>query len=187
MRFCEKEGCRMPVFGTDKKTGKGYCKSHQTQRTDLDRRTIIQRAMDKQKRLEASVRSLGDNTDRETTERLNELGNWFKARRGDLKGVCSHCGGKSCKDDDRLYKNSIHHILPKAHFKSVATHPLNFLELCFWGNSCHTNVENKMIDLIDLNCFDEVVTKVSKMYKDIAPEERRRIPKILLEYIEIEK
>lgn len=48
MRFCcQDDG--MPVFGTDKNTGKGYCKNHQYLRTDLDKRSIVQKAMDKQK------------------------------------------------------------------------------------------------------------------------------------------
>lgn len=187
MRFCEHPKCKYPVFGTDKVTGKGYCKSHQTQRTDFDRRTIIQKAMDKQKGLECKVRSLGANIDRKDNERLNELAKWFKDRRNDLKGVCSHCGDKSSKDNDRYFKHSIAHILPKAYFKSVATHPDNWIELCFFKNSCHSQMDNKMLDLIDMNCFDEIVTKVAKMYPSIAQEERKRIPKILLEYIEIEK
>lgn len=58
MRFCGFDKCRQPVFGTDKKTGIGYCKSHQLKRTDLDRRSIIHKAIDKQKRLVSKVRDL---------------------------------------------------------------------------------------------------------------------------------
>lgn len=54
MRFCF---CNQPVFGTDKKTGVGYCKSHQSMRSDFDRRSITQRAMAKQ-REKTKVRSL---------------------------------------------------------------------------------------------------------------------------------
>lgn len=34
MRTCVATGCENPVFGTDKKTKKGYCKNHQYLRTD---------------------------------------------------------------------------------------------------------------------------------------------------------
>lgn len=112
--------------------------------------------------------------------------NWFLERRKDLKGVCSHCGGKSCKDDDEKFHFSICHILPKEFFPSVAKHPLNFVELCFWNNSCHTNFDNKQLDLMDMNCFDEIVTKFVAMYPMIAKEERRRIPQVLMNYIEVE-
>lgn len=49
MRFCEVQGCQHPVFGTDKKTRTGYCKSHQHLRTDISKETIIQKAIAKQR------------------------------------------------------------------------------------------------------------------------------------------
>ena len=113
--------------------------------------------------------------------------NWYLEIRKDMKGVCSHCGDKSCKDDDEKFHFSIAHILPKEFFPSIAKHPLNFIELCFWNNSCHTNFDNKILDIMDLNCFDEVITKFVAMYPMIAKEERKRIPQILLDYVEVEK
>ncbi len=114
----------------------------------------------------------------------NALNTWFMDRRKEMTGRCSNCGKQSCKIDEKYYKHSIAHILPKAYFKSVATHPDNFIELCFWGdNSCHTNMDNHTLDLIDMNCFAEIVDKVVKMYPHIATEERRRIPPVLMEYI----
>jgi hypothetical protein len=68
----------------------------------------------------------------------------------------------------------------------VATHPDNFLELCFYGNSCHTNFDNKMLDLIEMNCFDTIIEKFTKIYPAIAQEEKRRIPSILIEYLKVE-
>ena len=116
-----------------------------------------------------------------------ELNRWFLDRRKEMTGTCVHCGGKSCKDNDHYYKFSLAHILSKSLFPSVATHPLNYLELCHFGNSCHANMDNNMLDLIDMNCFDLVIERFAKMYPFIAPEERRRIPKILMEYVEVEK
>lgn len=117
----------------------------------------------------------------------SELDRWFKQRRYALTGICAHCGGKTSKNSDQYYKHSIAHLLPKRLFKSVATHPDNFIELCFFGNSCHTNFDNHTLDLIDLNCFDEVIRKFVGIYPDIAPKERKYIPDILLQYIEVEK
>ncbi len=114
-----------------------------------------------------------------------ELDRWFKERHKEMTGVCMNCGGRTEKDKTH-YKCSVAHLLPKAYFKSVATHPDNWLELCFYNNSCHTNFDNKMIDLIDLHCFDAVIQKFVKIYPSIAPEERRRIPPILLEYLKTE-
>lgn len=190
MRFCE---CGNPVFGTDKKTKIGYCKSHQYKRTDLDKRSIIEKAMDKQKK--QPKRKAGwfneghvfnaEIIDNRIVELKKDLEQWFNDRHKEMKGVCKNCGGKTQKGQVN-YKNSVAHILPKAYFPSIATHPDNFIELCFYGESCHTNMDNKTLDLIDMNCFDEIVEKVCKMYPSIAQEERRRIPKILLEYIKTE-
>lgn len=113
------------------------------------------------------------------------LEQWFQDRHKEMTGICKNCGGKTQKGQ-KNYKNSIAHILPKAYFLSVSTHPDNFIELCFYGESCHTNMDNKTLDLIDMNCFDEIVEKVTRMYTHIAPEERRRIPAILREYIKTE-
>ena len=115
-----------------------------------------------------------------------ELQRWFEARHKEMSGTCKHCGGKTQKGQSN-YKYSIAHILPKAYFKSVYTHTDNWVELCFYGKSCHTNLDNFSLDLIDLNCFDEVVTRFVSIYPHIAVEERRRIPQVLMQYIETEK
>jgi len=117
----------------------------------------------------------------------SELQRWFEDRRKHMTGWCANCGGKSCKDSDKYYKFSVGHLLPKAYFKSVATHPDNWIELCFFGNSCHTNLDQLTLDITDLSCFDTVIEKFVRIYPSIAKEERRRIPKVLLEYIEVEK
>jgi ssDNA-binding Zn-finger/Zn-ribbon topoisomerase 1 len=121
-----------------------------------------------------------------TAKYIIELADWFEDRHKEMTGICKHCGGKTQKGKEN-YRNSIAHILPKAYFKSVATNPNNWIELCFYGNSCHSQMDNKMLDLTEMNCWDEIVTKFVKIYPSIAKEERRRIPKILLEYIETEK
>lgn len=114
----------------------------------------------------------------------NELDRWFIARRKGMTGICQHCGGKSTKDDDKYFKFSICHILPKRIFKSVATHPDNWIELCYFGDSCHTNMDNATLDLIDMNCFDTIIERFVKIYPHIAPSERKYIPDILILKIE---
>lgn len=115
-----------------------------------------------------------------------ELKRWFDDRHKEMTGKCKHCNGKTQKGQNNFI-NSIAHILPKAYFKSVATHPENWIELCFYGNSCHTNLDNYSLDIMELNCFDEVVKKFVSMYPSIAVQERKRIPQVLLNYIETEK
>lgn len=115
-----------------------------------------------------------------------ELTRWFQDRQKEMKGICSHCGGKTLKTDSIYYRFSVAHILPKKLFKSVKTHPLNWIELCHFGNSCHTNFDNHMIDITDLNCFNEVIEKFVAIYPNIDPKERKYIPQALLQYVEAE-
>ena len=192
MRTCEVENCSMVVWGTDRKTRTGYCKSHQHLRTDISKETILQKAIKKQRqnaipKEQSKLRGLAyEQQEIKAPKDYAELDRWFKERRKEMKGVCQNCGGKSCKDNDKYYKFSIAHLLPKAYFKSVATNPDNWLELCHFNNSCHAQMDNKMIDIIDLNCFDTVIQKFTKIYPFIAPEEKRRIPPILIEYLNTE-
>jgi hypothetical protein len=117
----------------------------------------------------------------------NELDRWFNDRRRAMTGLCANCGKPSCKNSDQYFKHSIAHILPKAYVKSVATNEFNWLELCFWGeNSCHTQMDNGLLDLTEMACWDEIVIKFQKMYPSISKKERRRIPEILLKYINID-
>lgn len=115
-----------------------------------------------------------------------ELQRWFLDRRKEMTGICQHCGGKTEKDTDN-FRCSIAHIMPKAYVKSLATHPLNWIELCFYNQSCHQNFDNKMLDILDLNCLDTVIERVVAMYPSIDEKEKRRIPKVLLDYIEDNK
>lgn len=115
-----------------------------------------------------------------------ESNRWHDERRKEATGFCHNCGGKSCKDSDVYYKFSNCHILPKAYFPSVAFHPLNNIELCYFGNGCHPQMDNHLLDLTEMSCWDEIVTKFIAMYPSIAINERRRIPQVLLNYIETE-
>jgi len=107
---------------------------------------------------------------------------WFQDRRKEMKGVCKNCGKPSFKKSHEYFRFSIAHILAKrkSMFPSVATHPENWVELCA---DCHHNLDTCMIGLSDLSCWDEVVVKFQKIYPFIAYKEKKRIPDILLQYI----
>lgn len=49
MKSCEAPGCEFPSWGKDKITGIRYCRNHQYLRTDLDRRSLMEKHMAKQK------------------------------------------------------------------------------------------------------------------------------------------
>jgi hypothetical protein len=115
---------------------------------------------------------------------------WFKARRKELTGTCDFCGGKTEKHNNETYKRSIAHLLPKRSnmFPSVATHPANYLELCFYGNSCHTNFDNGIISwelLRDSKEWSLIVTKFKEIYPFINENEKKNIPESLLSCINL--
>jgi hypothetical protein len=107
---------------------------------------------------------------------------WFQDRRKEMIGKCKNCLKPSFKNSNEYFRYSIAHILAKrkSMFASIATHPENWIELC---QDCHNNLDNCMIELSSLACWDEVVVKFQKIYPSIASEERKRIPDILLQYI----
>lgn len=114
----------------------------------------------------------------------NDLDEWFQERRKEMKGFCANCGRRSSAQDELMYRFSIAHILPKAYFESIKTHPDNWIELCFWGEgSCHTNMDNLTVDMTEMACWDEIVVKFQKMYPSIAAKEKKRIPNLLFQYI----
>lgn len=110
---------------------------------------------------------------------------WFQDRRGEMSGFCKNCNRPSFKNSNEYFRFSIAHILAKrkSMFPSVGTHPENWVELC---GDCHQNLDNCMIDLLDLSCWDEVITKFVSIYPSIANEERKRIPDVLLQYVKNE-
>lgn len=120
----------------------------------------------------------------EASKGNNELDLWFAARREDMTGFCKcGCGAKSSRGDDKFYKFSICHILPKSRFKSVATHPLNFIELAFWGG-CHSNMDNLSSDRwVSMACWDEILQKFLLMLPEIDKKEYKYIPKVFEKYV----
>lgn len=113
-----------------------------------------------------------------------ELEAWFMDRRDEMTGKCCLCGGRTQKNDDETYRNSIHHLFEKRPimFPSVKTHPDNWLELCFYGNSCHTNIHNGRITwqlLLDSAERGMILYKVEKVMPFI--QEVNKIPDCLLE------
>jgi hypothetical protein len=116
----------------------------------------------------------------------NGLDKWFEDRRKEMTGRCCLCNGQSEKKNDETYRRSIHHLLDKrkSMFPSVANHPDNWLELCFYGNSCHQNIHNKTITwelLYDSKEWEMIEAKLKKVFPFVAQSEIKNIPAFLLQ------
>lgn len=185
MLFCSVPNCKSPNFSKDKLTGKGYCRVHQTQRTDFDRRTIIQKAIAKQGRLETKVRSLHSlpaNKEMVSCKgfvKNNELELWFLARKHEMTGVCheENCGNGTNKGDSKYYRWSCCHIVPKSLVPSVALHYANCIELC---QLHHAEFDNTFERQSKMKCFELAKQKFQLFKHLIPPEEMRKVNPYLL-------
>lgn len=116
-----------------------------------------------------------------------ELELWFIRRSKELTGKCKNCGGKTCKGDLKYWKYSIAHILPKSIFKSVATHELNFLELCHFGESCHANADNNGYEYVKDKMpvlWKLMIARIKIMFPSI--REKSKLPDVIINEINME-
>jgi len=99
---------------------------------------------------------------------------WFGARRKEMKGFCAcGCGERSSKNDDVNYRSSICHIFPQRIFPSVQFHPMNWVERRFWIGGCHSNMDNKSMDLWpNFEDWDDIVEKFHALAPILTDEER---------------
>lgn len=106
----------------------------------------------------------------------SEMDLFFQSQRKGMTGRCLFCNGDTMKKDDEKFHFSLAHLLPKSVFKSVATHPSILIELCFYGESCHTNFDNGMITwefIKDSKEWDIISEKLMEVLPLVAEEERK--------------
>ena len=145
-----------------------------------ERRDFIERGRPlKQKKIYSIPKKSEKRKAKEKQEREaggeNEMDVFFDKMRNRMIGRCFFCNGKTEKDNDETYRRSIAHFFPKAIFPSIATHPDNWFELCFFGNSCHTNLDNHIITfelLKDSKEWEIIVEKFHELAPLLTDEER---------------
>lgn len=116
----------------------------------------------------------------ESKEADQELEAWYDQQISKLTGKCQECGERINTKDRRFAKMSIAHVLPKRNnqFPSVATHPVNFIELCV-TNGCHPRYDKSWEDAAKMKIWPIAVEKFKVMYPSIAANERKHIPEVL--------
>lgn len=110
-----------------------------------------------------------------------EMDAFFQAMRKRMKGKCLFCGGKSQKDNDENFFFSIGHLLPKravnqGGFPSIGTHEDNWIELCYYNESCHQNFDSGKITwefIKDSKEWEIIKEKLLTILPLVAPEERK--------------
>lgn len=100
---------------------------------------------------------------------------FFVEQRPAMTGRCLFCTGPTEKHNDETFHFSLAHLLPKSSFPSVATHPDNIIELCFYNESCHAQFDNGKITwemLYDSNEWQMIREKLLRVLPAVAPNER---------------
>jgi hypothetical protein len=180
-RTCEfDKGCSNDVWGTDKKTNKGYCRFHQWCRTDTKK--LVARASGKRVVMKKARKRKPVNAKLvEFFEQMMELN----------EPVCMNCGAGSngefawLKEEQfkEKWKSCQAHILRKNKIKSVATNPLNILVLGsgFSGMcNCHDNFDSNYDKASGMFIWKEAARRFKKLYPLTTPEEHQYIPQQLL-------
>lgn len=78
---------------------------------------------------------------------------------------------------------SIAHILPKKQFKSVATHPLNYLILSWFGG-VHAKWDASWTSAKTMKVWNIAMDRVAQIYPDIADSEKKYLPDSILKELE---
>lgn len=150
-----------PPDAPEKRLIKGLCPYHYN-------KNLLNRA--RQKRVD--TRSL-------IKEQLNK---WFENATEELRRCpyCEECGEYI---PAAYFRHATAHVLPKAIFRSVATHPANRLFLGA-GCGCHSKFDSAWSNAQEMKVWPKAEKIFLIIYPDIAEEEQRKIPYCLLKLIE---
>jgi hypothetical protein len=208
MRFCEAPNCFRPVFGTDKKTRTGYCKSHQYLRTDIDKDGIVARAIKKQRKNSAErtgralrVLAVTDDGNREMAEKhktkselLREADRLFsqfiRNRDADKNGnIACVCCGKiyNLEQVDKEGKK----IVQPLHFIDRGVYSLRFDEDNCHAGCSYCNLDmflnkngfayRRYLEFMNMTYGEEMVTEMALAHRRINKITEQQL-KTVIEY-----
>lgn len=112
-----------------------------------------------------------------------DLQAWYDNIMKTEKAVCWETGEKIDKKDKKGWHGSIAHILPKKTFRSVATHPKNYLILKMWGGT-HARYDVSWQSASKMKVWPTAVQRFLEIYPHIADSEKKYLPDVLLKELE---
>lgn len=152
------------------------CLPHDLKEKAGTKKMIQKKNFDKTKTLSSKLRMAQYESIKELPN-LQEL--WYISKKYQMTGFCTEEGCKKStnKGNDVYFKWSICHIVPKKLVPSVATHPDNFIELC-WQH--HSEFDSTFDKSKSMKCFAEAKRKF-KLFEHLIPDsEKRKINPYLL-------
>jgi hypothetical protein len=111
-----------------------------------------------------------------------ELDAWYADRVKTMSDHCMECRERIATWNAWYAKAAIAHILPKKLFRSVRTHPLNYLIL---GGGCghHYQYDRSWESAATMKVFPLAIERLMQFYHEIDLRERRLLPDILRAYV----
>lgn len=180
-KHCKNNCGRMPVLGLE-----GYCWTCCPEEIKIKVGNRRKLAIKKKNARVSAISKIRSQERAENKE--NELELWFLLRMNTCEPICQNCGavGYYLKEDKykKLWKSCQAHLLPKRHFKSIQSHPLNgavlgtgFSRLCH----CHDKYDHDWEQASQMDIWATVVERFKILYPLTYESEHQFIPQILLD------
>ena len=173
------KGCndRYPKLGLN-----GYCSlkcmpEDMATNPKYSRSRIIDRNAASLSSLSRKVKSYAKEKDAVKSPVIKPQEQWYLDRRSEMEGICIECGASTNVRDDKYYRWSVCHIVPKSLVPSVATYEHNWIELC---QQHHQEFDNTFERAEKMKCFGEAKMKFKLFQKLIPANELRKVNPNLL-------
>ena len=122
--------------------------------------------------LSRKVKLVAKENDAFKSSQIKPQEQWYQDRRSEMTGCCIECGYGTNVKDDKYYRWSVCHIVPKGLVPSVATYEHNWIELC---QTCHQEFDNTFDRAAAMKCFGEAKMKFRLFQKLIPANELRKV------------
>lgn len=107
-----------------------------------------------------------------------ELQKWYIDIMKKEKPICWETGELINTNDELGWIGSIAHILPKKQYKSVATHPLNYMILKMWGGT-HSMYDSSWEKASKMKVWSYACKIFNTLYPLLTNEEKAKLPDII--------
>lgn len=114
-----------------------------------------------------------------------ELQKWYAKIMQEEEGKCWETGQKINKQDKLGWHGSIAHVLDKANYPSVKTHPLNYMILSMWGGT-HGQYDSSWENASKMKVWSYAIKVINLLYPLLKQEEKRRLPDVIIQEIKPE-
>lgn len=109
------------------------------------------------------------------------LDKWFEDKMTNSLRKCENCGKSLAHYNDLDWRGSQHHVLEKALYPSVATHPMNHLVLGKW--CCHHVWHVSWEKASKMSIFPKAIDIIKNLYTLLPTEEKKKLPEVVIQEI----